>query len=156
MSDRTDERVTEIQQAVAEMLMVALRGDGHTAIMQHRDRIDGPLASLAADAAETQKLREINSELVKSHNTMVRAHCNERDRADAAEARFLDVLEASASAEARIRAERDAAVADRNRLAEALREFGKHKPNCEIMLPRHACSCGFDAALASREGSDDA
>lgn len=127
MSDRTDERVTKVQR------ITRLFDRSWDAADEAADA----LASLAADAAETQKLRE---------------HAEKMEATARWEHHEREVVRSYAD---HVEAERDAAVADRDRLAEALRDSRQYVAMAAYRSERAGeVLAGLTAALAGREGSE--
>ena len=149
MSDRTDERVTTIRFAL---------GVDDIEPREYEDACDA-LASLAADAAETASLREetqtLREELEALSTLAPLGHHEMADFVMLPRRRWrLNVRRAW-----RYRAERDAAVADRDRLAKALDLIGHGWDGDEFNDPADLVeeyASIARAALAGREGSDDA
>lgn len=186
VSDRTDERVTTIEEAI-ESGWSAWSDTAES--VKHREsmRLEWQayrvaLASLAADAAETQTLREqveewkgrYREEHEKKHriwqactNDMFRVldlrrrtiqrawrYRAERDEMSKQLDWHIDKVRSLLN----IEAERDAAVADRDRLAEAAHDLNEYASNKAVYWQHpltEKVRAYFDA-LAGREGSNDA
>lgn len=151
MSDRTDKRVTTLEAALA-----AWKVGMYPIFAEAKTDADEALASLAADAAETQTLRKRVEALERELNRAGFVLGISGNRRESIEY----VLDKTV-------AERDAAVADRDRLAGLLRQARGYVeepglPGTQIVTTEESAARSLvllseiRAALAGREGSDDA
>jgi hypothetical protein len=141
MSGSTDERVTGVwlTRSAPNAKWIVVDVDSAAADARRGDEtVD--VGALSADAAETQKLRE---------------HAEKMEATARWEHHEREVVRSYAD---HVEAERDAAVADRDRLAEAAHDLNEYASN-KAGYWQHPLTekvRAYFAALAEREGSDDA